>query len=69
MIEIYDKFKEKGLKSKILLQVHDELVFNVIEEELEEVKEIVRDIMENTYTMNVPLRVEIDYGKNWYEAK
>ena len=69
MIEIYDKFKEKGLKSKMLLQVHDELVFNVIEEELEEVKEIVRDIMENTYTMNVPLRVEIDYGKNWYEAK
>ena len=69
MVEIYDKFKEKGFKSKMLLQVHDELVFNVVEEELDEVKEIVRDIMENTYTMSVPLRVEIDYGKNWYEAK
>ena len=69
MVEIYDKFKEKGLKSKMLLQVHDELVFNVVESELEEVKKIVRDIMENTYTMNVPLRVEIDCGKNWYEAK
>ena len=53
----------------MLLQVHDELVFNVVVEELDEVKEIVRDIMENTYTMSVLLRVEMDYGKNWYEAK
>ena len=53
----------------MLLQVHDELVFNVVEEELSEVEEIVRDIMENTYTIGVPLRVEIDNGKNWYEAK
>ena len=69
MVEIYDKFKEKGLKSKMLLQVHDELVFNVVEEELDIVKEIVKVIMENTYTMSVPLRVEMDYGKDWYEAK
>lgn len=69
MVEIYDKFKEKGLKSKMILQVHDELIFNVVEEELSEVKKIVRDIMENTYTIGVPLRVEIDSGKNWYEAK
>lgn len=69
MIEIYDKFSELGLKSKMIIQVHDELVFNVINEELETVTKIVRDIMENTYQLNVPLKVEIEYGKNWYEAK
>ncbi len=69
MVEIFDKFKEKGLKSKMLIQVHDELVFNVVEDELETVKQIVRDIMENTYKLTVPLKVEIECGKNWYEAK
>ena len=53
MIEIYDEFNKKGLKSKMLIQVHDELVFNVHNDELEEVKEIVKRIMENTYTLNV----------------
>ena len=69
MVEIYDKFKELGLKSKMLIQVHDELVFNVLEEELETVKNIVKDIMENTYKISVPLVVDINIGKDWYEAK
>ncbi len=69
MVEIYDEFKKRGLKSKMLIQVHDELVFNVVKDELEEVKEIVKDIMENTYQLSVPLKVEIEYGNNWYEAK
>lgn len=69
MVEIYDEFRKRGLKSKMLIQVHDELVFNVMEEELEEVKQIVKDIMENTCKLSVPLKVEIEYGKNWYEAK
>ncbi len=69
MVEIYDEFKKRGLKSKMLIQVHDELVFNVVEEELEEVKKIVKNMMENTYQLSVPLKVEIEYGKNWYEAK
>ena len=69
MVEIYDEFKKRGLKSKMLLQVHDELVFNVYNDELETVKEIVRDIMENTYKLSVPLKVEIAVGSNWYEAK
>ena len=69
MVEIYDKFKELGLKSKMIIQVHDELVFNVIKEELETVIEIVRDIMENTYKLEVPLKVSIEFGNNWYEAK
>lgn len=69
MVEIYDKFRELGLKSKMIIQVHDELVFNVLKEELETVKEVVKEIMENTYQLNVPLEVEIEYGENWYEAK
>ncbi len=69
MIEIYQELKQRNLKSKMLLQVHDELIFNVLEEELEEVKQIVQEIMENTYKLDVPLKVEISIGKNWYEAK
>ena len=69
MIEIYNEFKEKNLKSKMLIQVHDELVFNVINSELDTVKEIVKRVMENTYTLNVPLVVDIETGTDWYEAK
>ena len=69
MVEIYQEFQDKKLKSKMLIQVHDELVFNVKKEELETVKEIVRRIMENTFKLDVPLKVDIEYGNNWYEAK
>lgn len=69
MVEIYDKFRELGLKSKMLIQVHDELVFNVYNEELDTVKKIVEDIMENTYDVGVPLKVDIEIGNDWYEAK
>ena len=69
MVEIYDEFNKRGLKSKMLIQVHDELVFNVLNSELDEVKKIVRDIMENTFTLDVPLKVDIETGSNWYEAK
>ena len=53
----------------MLLQVHDELIFNIYNVELDIVKEIVREIMENTYKLSVPLKVEIAVGNNWYEAK
>lgn len=69
MIEIYNEFNRLGLKSKMLIQVHDELVFNVLNSEKETVKEIVTNIMENTYKLSVPLKVEINEGNNWYEAK
>ena len=69
MIEIYDKFNSLGLKSKMLIQVHDELVFNVLKDEEKTVTEIVTNLMENTYKMNVDLKVEINTGKNWYDAK
>ena len=69
MVEIYAEFKKRNLKSKMLIQVHDELVFNVLNSELEEVKTIVRNIMENTFKLKVPLKVDIEVGSNWYEAK
>lgn len=69
MIEIYQEFNEKKLRSKMLIQVHDELVFNVVLEEREVVTEIVKRVMENTYQLNVPLIVDIESGNDWYEAK
>lgn len=69
MIKIYNELKEKGYKTKMLLQVHDELIFDTPNDELESVKELIRDTMENIYKLSVPLKVSIDYGKNWYEAK
>lgn len=69
MVEIYDEFRKRNLKSKMLIQVHDELVFNVLKDELDEVKEIVQNIMENTFKLDVPLKVDIEVGENWYEAK
>ena len=69
MIEIDKKINELGLKSKMIIQVHDELVFDCVKEEKERLEELVRDIMENTYKLHVPLKVEVDYGSDWYEAK
>ena len=69
MVEIYREFNKRNLKSKMLIQVHDELVFNVLNNELDEVSKIVKDIMENTFKIDVPLKVDIEFGDNWYEAK
>lgn len=69
MVEIYREFNKRNLGSKMLIQVHDELVFNVLNDEIDEVSEIVRDIMENTFKIDVPLKVDIEIGNNWYEAK
>ncbi len=69
MIELYEEFNKKKLKSKMILQVHDELVFDVLKEEEPIVTKLVKDIMENTYKFSVPLKVEIEKGNDWYEAK
>ena len=66
---VYNKLKEKELKSTMILQVHDELILNVKENELEEVKQIVKDEMEKVLDMKVPLEVDTNMGKTWYEAK
>lgn len=69
MVEVHRKLKEKNLKSKMILQIHDELVIDTKKDELEEVKSILKDTMENTYKLNVPLKVDINIGENLYEAK
>ena len=69
MIEIDEALTEKNLKSTMLLQVHDELIFNVVAEEKELVESLVKNIMENTIKLSVPLEVDIQFGSNWYEAK
>ena len=69
MIDIDTEFKNKNIKSKMLLQIHDELVFEVKEEEIEIVKEIVKEKMENAFKLSVPLIVDINLGKDLYEAK
>ena len=68
MINIYDKLQSGNYKSKMLLQVHDELVFDVYKPELEAMKTLIKTEMENAYTLDVPLDVEMDIGDNWLEA-
>ena len=69
MIEIDNAFIKENLESTMLLQVHDELIFNVKNNELEKVKKLVKEIMENTIELSVPLEVDIEVGDNWYDAK
>ena len=68
MINIYRRFEQENFKSKMLLQVHDELVFDAHKDELELIKPIIKQEMENAYHLSVPLDVEIGVGKNWLEA-
>ena len=69
MIDIYNEFNKLKLKSKMILQIHDELIFNVSKDEREIVKKIVINGMESAYKLNVPLKVDVSIGNNMYEAK
>lgn len=69
MVNVYKELKQKNLKSKLILQVHDELIINIYSNELDEVKEIVKSAMENVVKLQVPLEVDINIGHNWYDAK
>ena len=69
MVEVDKRIKQKNMKSKMILQVHDELIFDTLKNEVEELKEIVKDTMENVCKLNVPLNVEIEVGSDWYDAK
>ena len=69
MVELYQAMKDRNLKSKMLIQVHDELVFNVYKDELDIMKELVREKMEQVVKLSVPLKVDIELGSDWYEAK
>lgn len=69
MIAAYHRLKEAGVKSRILLQVHDELVLEVVESELDVVQAILRESMEQVVELSVPLIIDIHWGRNWAEAK
>ena len=68
MIRIYRRFREEGLQSKMILQVHDELNFSVVPSERGKVEQIVIEEMEGAYKMKAPLRADCGWGKNWLEA-
>lgn len=69
MIKVANEFKKNNLNSKMILQVHDEIIVDVVESEKELVSKIVKDCMENVYALKVPLVAELNYGENWYDAK
>ncbi len=69
MVNLDREITKRKLQSRLLLQVHDELVFEVPKEELETMKELIRQVMESAITLDVPLKVDLSYGDNWYEAK
>ena len=69
MVDIYKEFEKQNIKSKMILQVHDELVFDCLLEEKEKVIAIVSEKMDQVYPLSIPLEVDIEYGDNWYEAK
>jgi DNA polymerase-1 len=68
MIKIHNTLKEKKLNTRMLLQIHDELLFEVPEKEIEITTEIVKECMENAVQLNIPIKVAINTGKNWFEA-
>ncbi len=68
MINIHKKLRDENWKSKMLLQVHDELVFDVHNNELEKIQPMIKHEMENAFKMSVPLEVELGMGKDWLEA-
>ena len=68
MVKIPDALEKAGLNAKMLLQVHDELVFEVPREEIEPTKKLIKDMMEQVVSLSVPLKVEVGWGENWTEA-
>ncbi|WP_342042615.1 DNA polymerase I [Bacillus sp. OTU2372] len=69
MIDMDEALKDKGLQTRLLLQVHDELIFEAPEEEIEILKKLVPDVMENALELKVPLKVDYAYGPTWFDAK
>jgi len=68
MIDLQKRLEDEKLKARILLQVHDELILEVPKEEIDELKEVVIDVMENTVKLAVPLKVDYSYGNSWFDA-
>lgn len=69
MVKVYKELKRRNLKSRLILQIHDELIIEAYKDEVEEVKELLKDTMENAIELNVPLLVDLEVGASWYETK
>ncbi|MBZ2175325.1 DNA polymerase I [Schnuerera sp. xch1] len=69
MVKVFQELNKRNLKSKLILQVHDELIIETHKEEVEKVKELMKDIMENSISLDVPLKVDLKVGDSWYDAK
>jgi DNA polymerase-1 len=69
MIKVYRELKDRNLKSKIVLQIHDELLIETVQEEKDEIYEILKSSMENAAKLSIPLKVEVSEGKSWFQAK
>ncbi len=69
MVKVHEELNNKNLKSKLILQVHDELIIETYKDEEEEVKKLMKDIMENCVKLDIPLKVDLKTGENWYETK
>ena len=69
MVKVYNRLNKEKLKSKLILQVHDELILNVKENEEENVRALVKEEMEKAVKLKVPMEVDINEGSTWYEAK
>ncbi|WP_174521903.1 DNA polymerase I [Halalkalibacter krulwichiae] len=69
MIEMAERIEQEQMQSRMLLQVHDELIFEVPEEEVEKMMKLVPEVMEKAVELNVPLKADVSYGETWYDAK
>ena len=69
MVKVFQELNRRKLKSRLILQVHDELIVEAFKDEVEEVKSIIKDIMENSIKLDIPLKVDLNTGDNWYESK
>jgi DNA polymerase-1 len=69
MINVYNELQRRALKTRMLLQVHDELILETPDAEIEEVRQMLREVMENVYTLRVPLQVDVEMGHNWEEME
>ncbi len=69
MVNVYKELKKRKMKSKLVLQVHDELIIEAHKNEVEEVKKILSNLMENAVELNIPLKVEMETGESWYDTK
>ena len=67
MVNVFNLLKEKGYRSKMILQVHDELIFEVVPEEMKTLAIEIKNLMENAISLDVPLKVDLKWGKDWYQ--